>query len=422
MNANQWLMMRRMTVCTVLLFAAQTLAAQSLNGTQLFDAVTVILEQKYINPRAADLPTVIAKFRADLNRACPQASTCPTDKGRAVVQQMLASFDDAHLVLYNDLFNQSLVGDPNVSGRFGMFLISGANALFVSDIYPESPASRADIHVGDEVTAINGKSAEPVVLQRVLRQAELSFSETKIDLMRDGKKFAVTLRASFNRTLEPQLDRIRDDTMRIRLYALGQFYMDVLTHRMIEQVNASGAKNLILDLRHNEGGTSVTSMKIAAAFIEPSQRALIDKAGTKYLFKYVAGEVEWRNASNESDRGIFEGKLERPSQFKGKLVVLTSSRTYSAGEHLAYILQQTGRAIVIGQPTAGALDSSATTAKLNGGEDLLQYGDRRYEQPDGTRFPSRVIPNIAVGNASGTSSLTKDNAIATALKQFDAMR
>lgn len=419
MNKIRWSIMQRMTVCTVLLFAAQALATQSLNGIQLFDAVTVILEQKYINPRAVDLPSVIAKFRADLNRVCPLASACPTDKGRLVVQQMLASFDDAHLVLYNDLFDQSLVGDPNVSGRFGMFLSSSVKALFVSDVYPESPASRADIRVGDVVTAINGKAAESVTLQRLLRQAELSFSETKIELMRDGKKFAVTIRATFNRTLEPQLDQIRDDTMRIRLYALGQFYMDVLTHRMIEQVNASGAKNLILDLRHNEGGTSITSMKIAAAFTEPPQRALIDKSGTKYLFKYVSGEVEWRNASNESDRGVFEGKLERPSQFKGKLVVLTSNRTYSAGEHLAYMLQQTGRAVVIGQPTAGGLDSSATTEKLNNSEDLLQYGDRRYEDLGGTRFPKRVMPDTISKEIIGGFEKNIDDSVQLALNFFD---
>ncbi len=240
--------------------------------------------------------------------------------------------------------------------------------------------------------------------------------------MRNGKKFTVTIRATFNRTLEPQLDRIRADTMRIRLYELGQFYVDTLTHRLIEQVNASSAKNLILDLRHNDGGTSITSMKIAAAFTEPPQRALIDKAGTKYLFKYVSGQVEWRNAANESERGVFEGKLERPSQFRGKLIVLTSSRTYSAGEHLAYILQQTNRAVVIGQPTAGGLDSSATTERLNGGEDVLYYGDRRYEQLDGMRFPGRVTPDITVDNAFKNSLPTTDNAIATALKQFDAVR
>jgi carboxyl-terminal processing protease len=414
--------LRFAAVCALVLLALQGSAAQRLNGTQLFDAVGEILEQKYINPRSADVPSVVARFRVELRRVCPQPSACSIIQGRVVVQNMLDSFDDAHLALYNDLYVQrSLVGDPNVSGRFGMFLDGEGNGLSVTDVYPESPANRAGIAVGDRVVSVQGKSGTPSALQRSLRQAELAFTETSIGLVRDGQPRSVTLRATFNRTLEPQLDQVRRDTMRIRIYELGQFYIDQLTHRLVEQVNTAGAKNLILDLRYNEGGTSVASMKIAAAFTDPPQRALVDKAGGKYLYRYVNGEVEWRNASDEFQRGVFEGKVERPSLFKGKLIVLTSRRTYSAGEHLAYILQQTKRAVVIGQATAGGLDSSATTTKLNEGEDLLYYGDRRYEQLNGTRFPSRVIPDISASATAQASSTIKDNVIEAALKQFDAM-
>ncbi len=174
-------MARGILAIVVLFLTAHPLAAQSFNGIQLFDAVAAILEQQYINPRAADIPSIIATYRADLKRVCPQVTACQVDKGRMVIQQMLASFDDAHLVLYNDLLErQSLVGDPNVSGRFGIFLTDDMKALYVNDVYPDSPASRADILVGDTITAVNGKSAEPSTLQRSLHQINFRFPKRKL--------------------------------------------------------------------------------------------------------------------------------------------------------------------------------------------------------------------------------------------------
>ncbi|MBB2483743.1 S41 family peptidase [Mitsuaria sp. WAJ17] len=94
---------------------------------------------------------------------------------------------------------------------------------------------------------------------------------------------------------------------------------------------------LILDLRRNRGGSPAMVQWLASHFLPP-QTAL-------------SAMVRARDASHEAL--MTQAGLPGPDLARVPLYVLTSSKTFSAGEHLAYDLQQAGRAKVVGEPSGG---------------------------------------------------------------------
>ncbi len=98
------------------------------------------------------------------------------------------------------------------------------------------------------------------------------------------------------------------------------------------------ADALILDMRHNTGGSPDTVALLASYLFDAPQLPLFEivaRSGDSRLYKTETSELAGRNES-------------RP------VYVLTAKRTFSAGEGIAFVLQERGRAEVVGERTAGA--------------------------------------------------------------------
>ena len=98
------------------------------------------------------------------------------------------------------------------------------------------------------------------------------------------------------------------------------------------------ADALIVDLRDHSGGSPDTTVLFASYFFEKPALPLfriIDRAGGVRLYATSTNGLADRNQSRRT-------------------YLLTSERTFSAGEGIAYLLQEQGRAQVIGESTAGA--------------------------------------------------------------------
>ncbi|MFB6564019.1 S41 family peptidase [Streptomyces sp. NPDC056400] len=101
---------------------------------------------------------------------------------------------------------------------------------------------------------------------------------------------------------------------------------------------ASRARALILDLRRNLGGSPDTVAFVCGHLLD--ERTLLN---TMHWREGDRREQSWSPAYVPGPR--FGG--EKP------VYVLTSPRTFSAAEELAYDLQQLGRAVVVGETTRG---------------------------------------------------------------------
>lgn len=98
------------------------------------------------------------------------------------------------------------------------------------------------------------------------------------------------------------------------------------------------ADALVLDLRGNGGGSPETAALLASYLFDQPGLPLFeiaDRSGQRRSYATEAVPLAERNGT-------------RP------MYVLTDRRTFSAGEGVAFILQERGRAEVVGEPTAGA--------------------------------------------------------------------
>ncbi len=108
---------------------------------------------------------------------------------------------------------------------------------------------------------------------------------------------------------------------------------------------------LIVDLRGNGGGSAETAWPLQWTFLEqggPSPLALDSRA--RGITKRAEPSVPWPRYGTQ-----------RP------VAVLTDSRSFSAAEAVAYSLQSTGRAIVIGEPSGGGAHMLGAPIALAGG-------------------------------------------------------
>ena len=100
----------------------------------------------------------------------------------------------------------------------------------------------------------------------------------------------------------------------------------------------ANAEALIIDLRKNNGGSPTTVALVASHLFD-------DKQLINQIYQRSSNELTSFYAEPSNLGPVFGGK--KP------IYILTSERTFSAGEELAYDLQSSNRAIVIGQTTAG---------------------------------------------------------------------
>jgi C-terminal processing protease CtpA/Prc len=147
------------------------------------------------------------------------------------------------------------------------------------------------------------------------------------------------------------------------------FFMRPVEHRdalAAAMQTLEPADALILDMRENSGGSPGTVALLVSYLLDPPERSLFEivtRRGTRET--YSTEPVPTRN----SRRPVY---------------VLTSRRSFSGGEGLAFLLQDLKRAVVIGEVTAGAANA-------------------------GRPYPAGDLFDITVPNAQLLTSVTKRN-------------
>ena len=122
----------------------------------------------------------------------------------------------------------------------------------------------------------------------------------------------------------------------LRIFASTAPQRDRVIDAMVDSVSASDA--VILDLRANHGGDPDAVARLLSHFLPPKTR-VNDFVGR--------GDGDGKIASS-----TFTGKV-GGSLVTAPLYVLTSARTFSAGEECAYDLQALKRATLVGEVTGG---------------------------------------------------------------------
>jgi carboxyl-terminal processing protease len=293
-----------------------------------------------------------------------------------------------------------------------------------------SSADKAGLLPGLVVTQIAGRPvAAPVASSRALRPVEERFAirraaarrlsgevgsrvtvATLDDHDRPGK---VVLVRDPPRGQALQLGYLPPIYPEVRAYEVGQvgvvaFNIFILQpmlddiKRAIARFQADHVRAVVLDLRGNPGGIGAMAIPVASLFVTAP---------------VTLGTLKFR----EFDQ-TFVAKPELGAvPFSGPLAILTDEGTASAAEMLAAGLQESGRAVVVGDSTLGAVLPSVVQA-LPGGA-VMQYVVADFKTPKGVLLEGRgVQPDKRVVETRAALRTGRDPVLDAALVAVRASR
>ncbi len=283
--------------------------------------------------------------------------------------------------------------------------------IFVSAVSVGSPAGNAGFKVGDRIISVN----DNLVLETPYAQIATLLSPEEgqsinVSVMRSGeeKLLSVTAQKYEQNTVTQKIMGYVGYISISSFNELTPEHFSAAVDSIIEQ----GAKNLIIDVRNNPGGSIesvvgcvdkiVPTGTVATAVYKRSAEQVGDEVNTKIVYEAVTAQ-----------------------ETKIPIVVLCNGNTASGGELFAAALNDFGKATLVGNTTYGK-GTGQSFYKLRDGS-YVKITDFTYYSPSGAGFNLvGITPEVAVEleeNQSEISLLGVDYANDPyLLKGFETLR
>ncbi|WP_158825985.1 S41 family peptidase [Mucilaginibacter lacusdianchii] len=212
------------------------------------------------------------------------------------------------------------------------------DTLFITQVLPNSPASRAGLPNGARVVQVNGEPfAGTHLTDDKVNEAFSGKNDTDLELGvlqwpgKEIKKYHLK-RGHVNLSSLDVAYIAGPETGYIKISKFGAT-TDEDFRFALRKLKGAGMKKLVLDLRGNGGGYLNTATALADEFLPKGK-----------LIVYTKGKHEPRTDYFATDSGVFE---------QGKLAVLIDEHSASASEILAGALQDLDRAVIVGRRSFG---------------------------------------------------------------------
>jgi carboxyl-terminal processing protease len=207
--------------------------------------------------------------------------------------------------------------------------------LRVVDVIRDSPAEKAGLLADDELVAVDGEDVAGMTLDEVVAKVKgPRGTEVTLGLRRDGAALDLTIVRDVVRSVDVTSEVLAD----------GQIgYLDVagfsssVAEDFREQLQAlidQGITRFVLDVRDDPGGFADAAQSIASEFIQ---------SGPVYWEEYADGRQVPTDAGGD---GI-------ATDARFEVAVLINGGSASASEILAGALQDSGRAVLVGERSFG---------------------------------------------------------------------
>ena len=255
----------------------------------------------------------------------------------------------------------------------------GSGYLRITKIYKNGSAEANEIKVGDMITEIDGKSLlsmnTETALKRIFGEVGTTIS---LRLVSNGEERAVTL-------IRQQID-VESVTYKMLENNIGYINITAFNAKTPEQfssafnsLNSSGAKALIIDVRHNSGGLM--------SAVKPILNRLIPAA--------AAATAEYKN-------GVRKTLIETDSEesVTMPITVLVDNSTASAAEVFAVALRDEQGAQLVGTQTAGKAALQSTYEFSDGSALILTTANiipSRSDRFDGVGLKPDYIIELPAG-------------------------
>ncbi|MBL9212581.1 MAG: hypothetical protein JNL92_19125 [Opitutaceae bacterium] len=331
---------------------------------RVFNAVWDLVHRRHYDPKLGGLD-----WNAAAATYAPRAAGAPDETALyAVLNAMLAPLHDSHTRALTS--QQADDRRRQMRARTGFSMTRIEQHWVVSEVLPGSPAEAAGVRVG----------------WIVLSRNQHPLSETLSFRAQDGEVVAWEFRDAEDRAvrLSAAAKPLSTASRRIARELEGGFVylrfdeFDATDRRWLgaELKKHRQAPGVVIDLRWNPGGETFSlGISIGEFFDRPVDcGTFITRSGARQV------KNSWQLGSAE---------------YRGRVVVLVDGGTGSAAEIFAAVLQDHGRATVVGRRTAGAVLASRFHGLPGGGE--LQLSREDYVAPKGRRIEGAgVEPDVTV--------------------------
>ena len=286
---------------------------------------------------------------------------------RASIEGMLRALDPHSYYVSRREFELRNRWDRGEVAGVGITLEEADGQPVVLGVIPRSPAEKAGIAPGDRIVRMGDSTVAGIGAKSLeARFFGEKGTQVRVTILRGigpaADSFSVTLkRADLERRVVSPPRMIDSATGYVRL---AEFTPDSPTELFdaLGKIRGMGAKQLVLDLRANPGGSVPAMVEIASAFL-PTRVEVFHTTGRKrtgYDSVTTDGNGKWS---------------------KIPLVVLVDRSSASAAEILAGTLQDHDRAVVVGRRTFGKA-LMQTALPLPGG-DIVWLTTARIVTPSG---------------------------------------
>lgn len=259
--------------------------------------------------------------------------------------------------------NERLEGSFN---GLGIEYVLLRDTMFISQVYPGSPAAATGIANGDRVININkqkiaGRSLTTAFVNQQLKGT--TGSKVTIDIQHNGSNHIKQYILTRGPVALSSLDAAYMLNSQTGYLKLSKFATttDSDFRTAVRKMQQQGVNRLILDLRGNRGGYLGSATALADEFLTKGR-----------LIVYTKGAHEERTNYFATDTGIFQ---------QGKVAVLIDEYSASASEIVAGALQDLDRAVIIGRRSFGK--GLVQQQFMFGDGSALNLSVARYYTPSG---------------------------------------
>ena len=291
---------------------------------------------------------------------------------------IVASLKDEHSIYIDSEYGYNHF-ENMISGEYsgiGAVLTQINKKAVITQVYPDSPAQKAGLMVGDIIVEVDGIKSRGSTLTEVSHRLQ-GEDGTKISVKvdRNGEILDFELTRAPISVKAVTYEIINGDTGYIRI---SEFDIDADKELILALNELKDAKKLIIDLRDNPGGYMDVAINTIDLFINE---------GNIVTAKYKSGETKY-DATSKNETPLSDEFL-----LKTPLCILVNQNSASASEIFSAALKDYSRATIVGTKTFGKGSIQSTFALDNNSGVKLTIG--HFYSPNGSKIEKDgVKPDI----------------------------
>jgi len=397
--------------------SVETLAMEGMRGLSALDSnVSIVrndetielhyrrqLIRRYHAPPPDDparWASIVANMTADAQSFSHEIATSSAEKlYEAIFDGSIGSLD-----VFSRYAGKSEASDNRAKrdgfGGIGVRFRLDDDRVLITDVMLATPAARAGLRIGDELTAVDGQAVSGLGSHAIIKMLRGTVGSIVNLVIARPDINALTISMKRNHIVPPTvIAKIRDGLLYLKVSSFNQgtasSVVKELNHALDPDNHSQEIMGVALDLRGNPGGLLKQSIEVADAFL--AHGTILNTSG-----RHPDSIQHYEAAGQDQALGL-------------PIVVLIDGKSASAAEIVAAALQDRERAVVVGTASYGKGTVQTVVRLPNSGEITLTWS--RFMAPSGyTLHGLGVFPVICT---SGSDNDT-DTVLRHAMETYDA--